>query len=291
MIDTFQKENGIDLFGDLVAMYRMKDAAEKAKIELSVLNRANIQLPYIYDHKTRGPMHLSLTVTREQFNEMIQEYLQRTQDIIHKALTDAKLTAADISKVLLVGGSTRIPAVQSAVRAVMGNKLVKQLNPDECVALGAAVQGGVLSGDVCDVTLLDVIPVSLGMETKGGNFARILPKNTTLPTRATQLVTTSENYQSSVKISVYQGEEDDVSENKLLGHFTLGDIQSARQGIPRIQVCFDIDSNGILKVSAKDLTTGKANSITITGSANLSGQEKDVAIRDARTYESTCSIL
>ena len=286
MIDTFRKENGVDLFGDLAAMQRMKDAAEKAKIELSTQSRTEISLPYLYNHESRGVMHLELSVTRSQFDEMIADMVSRTQDILRKTLADAQLTPADISKVLLVGGSTRIPAVQAAIQAVMGNKLVKQINPDECVAKGAAVQGGILNGELQNVILLDVIPVSLGLETKGGVFSRIISKNTTIPTSVSRLVTTTEDYQSSVKISVYQGEAEEVSENKLLGHFVLGDIKPGRQGIPRIQVRFDVGTDGILKVSARDMDTGRENSITIFGSANMSRGDIDNAILDVRRYES-----
>ena len=285
MLQEFKKENGIDLFGDFAAMQRIKDAAEKAKIELSMLQSAAVNLPYLYCDDVRGPMNLSISITRSQFNEMIGEYMERTKDIMRQVLADANLTANQVSKVLLVGGSTRIPAVQDAVRAVMGDKLVKKLNPDECVALGAAVQGAVLSGEETGKLLLDVIPISLGVETHGGAFVKVIEKNTSIPVSVTRIFTTYDKDQTSVEIRAFQGEEKDVSDNKFLGCFQLGGIIPAREAIPRIAVTFSVDGNGILKVTAVDQATNKANSITVTGSANMSRRDLDIAVRDARHYE------
>lgn len=285
LLREFRMENGIDLFGDLMAMRRIRDAAEKAKIELSTLNSTVVNLPYLYCDDIRGPMNLSVTVTRSQFNEMIGEYVERTQNIVRQVLADAGLTANQVSKVLLVGGSTRIPAIQEAVRAVMGDKLVKQLNPDECVALGAAVQGAVLSGDATGNLLLDVIPISLGVETHGGAFVKVIEKNTTIPTSFTRVFTTYEENQTSVEIRVFQGEEKDVSDNKFLGCFRLGGIIPAREAVPRIAVTFSVDGNGILQVTAVDQATNRSNSITVTGSSNMSRGEVERAARDAQRYE------
>ena len=287
MLQVFKNENGIDLFGDFAAMQRIKDAAEKAKIELSMLQSAVVNLPYLYHDQVRGSMSLSVTITRNQFNVMIGEYMDRTKELMRQALADANLTANQVSKVLLVGGSTRIPAVQDAVRAVMGDKLVKQLNPDECVALGAAVQGAVLSGEETGKLLLDVIPISLGVETHGGAFVKVIEKNTSIPVSVTRIFTTYDKDQTSVEIRAFQGEEKEVSDNKFLGCFRLGGITPGREAVPRIAVTFSVDVNGILKITAVDQATNKSNSITVTDSSNMSRRDIDLAIGDARHYEST----
>ena len=283
MIAEFKKLEGVDLSRDKSAMQRLREAAEKAKIELSGMTTTAINLPYITADAT-GPKHLDMTLSRAKFNELTADLVERTMKPVRQAMSDAGLKASDLHKVLLVGGSTRIPAVQEAVKNITGNEGFKGINPDECVALGAAIQGGVLTGDVKDVVLLDVTPLSLGIETMGGVFTRLIDRNTTIPTRKSQIFSTAADGQTSVEVHVLQGEREMAAYNKTLGRFQLGGIAPAPRGVPQIEVTFDIDANGIVKVSAKDLGTGKEQQISITASTNLSQEDIDKAVREAEQF-------
>jgi molecular chaperone DnaK len=284
MVGEFKKETRVDLTKDPAASQRLKEAAEKAKIELSGMTSATINLPFIASNGS-GPLHMGITLTRSKFEELTSHLVDATMGPVSQAMSDSGLGKDDISKVLLVGGASRIPAVQNAVRQFIGKEPFKGVNPDECVAIGAALQAGVLSGQVKDLLLLDVTPLSLGIETVGGVFSRIIGRNTTLPIRKSQVFTTAANFQSSVDIHVLQGERESAANNKTLGKFKLSGIRRAPRGVPQIEVAFDIDANGIVKVSAKDLGTGKEQNITITASSNLSRDEIEEAIRDAKRYE------
>ena len=281
--DTFKSESGIDLRSDKMAMQRLKEAAEKAKIELSGVASTNINLPFIAADAT-GPKHFDATLTRAKFNELTADLVAATMGPVKQALSDANLQPSDIAKVLLVGGSTRIPAVQEAVKNFMGKEPFKGINPDECVAIGAAIQGGVLGGDVKDIVLLDVTPLSLGIETMGGVFNRIIDRNTTIPVKKSQIYSTAADNQTSVEIHVLQGERDMAAGNTTLGRFILDGITPAPRGIPQIEVTFDIDSNGIVNVTATDKGTGKEQHITITSSTNMSKEDIDRAVKDAEKF-------
>ncbi|MBQ3491799.1 MAG: molecular chaperone DnaK [Oscillospiraceae bacterium] len=283
LVAEFKKAEGIDLKNDKMAMQRLREAAEKAKIELSGMTTTAINLPYITADAT-GPKHLEVTLSRAKFNEMTADLVERTLKPVRQAMQDAGLKASDLHKVLLVGGSTRIPAVQEAVKGITGKEGFKGINPDECVALGAAIQGGVLTGDVKDVVLLDVTPLSLGIETMGGVFTRLIDRNTTIPVRKSQIFSTAADNQPSVEVHVLQGEREMAAYNKTLGRFQLSGIAPAPRGVPQIEVAFDIDANGIVKVSAKDLGTGKEQDITITASTNLSQEDIDKAVREAEQF-------
>ena len=283
MAAEFKKDTGIDLTGDKVAMQRLKEAAEKAKIELSGVTSTNINLPYITADAT-GPKHLDVTLTRAKFNELTAHLVEATAGPVKQAMADAGLTANDISKVLLVGGSTRIPAVQDEVKKLTGKEGFKGINPDECVAVGAAIQGGVLGGDVKGLLLLDVTPLSLGIETMGGVFTKLIDRNTTIPTKKSQVFSTAADNQTSVEVHVLQGEREMAADNKTLGKFQLTGIAPAPRGVPQIEVTFDIDANGIVNVSAKDLGTGAEQKITITASSNLSKEDIDKAVKEAEQY-------
>ena len=283
LVAEFMKTEGIDLSKDKVAMQRLKEAAEKAKIELSGMTTTAINLPYITADAT-GPKHLDVTLSRAKFNEMTADLVERTMKPVRQAMSDSGLQPSDLHKVLLVGGSTRIPAVQEAVKGITGAEGFKGINPDECVALGAAIQGGVLTGDVKDVVLLDVTPLSLGIETMGGVFTRLIDRNTTIPTRKSQIFSTAADNQTSVEVHVLQGEREMAAYNKTLGNFQLTGIAPAPRGVPQIEVTFDIDANGIVNVSAKDLGTGKEQQIAITASTNLSQEDIDKAVREAEQY-------
>ena len=283
LVAEFKKAEGIDLKNDKVAMQRLREAAEKAKIELSGMTTTAINLPYITADAT-GPKHLDVTLSRAKFNEMTADLVERTMKPVRQALSDAGLQPSDLHKVLLVGGSTRIPAVQDAVKGITGKEGFKGINPDECVALGAAIQGGVLTGDVKDVVLLDVTPLSLGIETMGGVFTRLIDRNTTIPVRKSQIFSTAADGQTSVEVHVLQGEREMAAYNKTLGRFQLTGIAPAPRGVPQIEVSFDIDANGIVKVSAKDLGTGQEQQISITASTNLSQEDIDKAVREAEQF-------
>ncbi|MEE0867342.1 MAG: molecular chaperone DnaK [Clostridia bacterium] len=283
LVSEFKKENGIDLSGDRMAMQRLKEAAEKAKIELSGVTTSNINLPFITADAT-GPKHLDITLTRAKFNELTSELVERTIIPTKKALSDAGLTTNDIDKVLMVGGSSRIPAVNEAVQKLIGKEPHKGINPDECVAVGAAIQAGVLGGDVKDIVLLDVTPLSLGIETMGGVCTKLIERNTTIPTKKSQIFSTAADNQTSVDIHVLQGEREMARDNKTLGNFMLTGIAPAPRGVPQIEVTFDIDANGIVNVSAKDLGTGQEQKITITASSNLSDEDIDKAVKEAEQY-------
>ncbi len=283
LVAEFKKENGIDLSTDKMAMQRLKEASEKAKIELSGVTTSAINLPFITADAT-GPKHLDITLTRAKFNELTANLVERTIIPTKKALQDAGLSASEIDKVVMVGGSSRIPAVNEAVQKLIGKDPHKGINPDECVALGAAIQAGVLGGDVKDIVLLDVTPLSLGIETMGGVCTKLIERNTTIPTRKSQIFSTAADNQTSVDIHVLQGEREMAADNKTLGNFMLSGIAPAPRGIPQIEVTFDIDANGIVNVSAKDLGTGQEQKITITASSNLSDEDIDKAVKEAEQY-------
>ena len=283
LVDEFKKTEGIDLSTDKVAMQRLREAAEKAKIELSGVTTSNINLPYITADAT-GPKHLDVTLTRAKFNELTHHLVEKTVGPVKQALSDSGLKPSDISKVLLVGGSSRIPAVQEMVKTLIGKEGFKGINPDECVAIGAAIQGGVLGGDVEGILLLDVTPLSLGIETLGGVCTKLIERNTTIPTKKSQIFSTAADNQTSVEVNVLQGEREMAAYNKSLGRFHLDGIAPARRGVPQIEVTFDIDANGIVNVSAKDLGTGKEQHITITSSTNMSKEDIDKAVKEAEMY-------
>ena len=283
LVDEFKKTEGIDLSTDKVAMQRLREAAEKAKVELSGVTTSNINLPYITADAT-GPKHLDVTLTRAKFNELTHHLVEKTVGPVKQALSDSGLKPSDISKVLLVGGSSRIPAVQEMVKTLIGKEGFKGINPDECVAIGAAIQGGVLGGDVEGILLLDVTPLSLGIETLGGVCTKLIERNTTIPTKKSQVFSTAADNQTSVEVHVLQGEREMAAYNKSLGRFHLDGIAPARRGVPQIEVTFDIDANGIVNVSAKDLGTGKEQHITITSSTNMSKEDIDKAVKEAEMY-------
>ncbi len=283
LADEFQKENGIDLRQDKMALQRLKEAAEKAKIELSGVTSSNVNLPFI-TADTTGPKHLDITITRAQFDALTSDLVEKTMEPTRNALRDANLSPSDIDKVLLVGGSSRIPAVQEAVQKFIGKEPHKGINPDECVAIGASIQAGVLAGDVEDLVLLDVTPLSLGIETMGGVFTKLIERNTTIPTNKSQVFSTAADGQTSVEVHVLQGEREMAAYNKTLGRFSLNNIPPAPRGVPQIQVSFDIDANGIVKVTAKDLGTGQQQDITITSSTNLSDDDIEKAVKEAEQF-------
>jgi molecular chaperone DnaK len=284
MISEFKKETGIDLSQDKMAEQRLKEAAEKAKIELSTVLSTNINLPFITADAT-GPKHLDLTLTRAKFNELTEDLVQATMEPTKKAIADSGYTIDEIDKIILVGGSSRIPAVQDAIKSILGKEPSKGVNPDECVAIGAAIQAGVLVGDVKDVLLLDVTPLSLGIETLGGVFTKIIDRNTTIPTSGSQVFSTAVDNQPSVDVHVLQGEREMAADNKTLGRFELTGIPAAPRGVPRIEVTFNIDANGIVNVSAKDLGTGKEQKITIKSSSGLDKSEIDRMVKEAAAHE------
>ena len=283
LVGEFKKSDGIDLSADKVAMQRLREAAEKAKVELSGVTSSNINLPYITADAT-GPKHLDVTLTRAKFNELTHHLVEKTAGPVKQALSDSGLSASDISKVLLVGGSSRIPAVQDMVKTLVGKEGFKGINPDECVAMGACIQGGVLSGDVEGIVLVDVTPLSLGIETLGGVFTKLIERNTSIPTRKSQVFSTAADNQTSVEVNVLQGEREMAAYNKSLGRFNLDGIAPARRGVPQIEVTFDIDANGIVNVSAKDLGNGKEQHITITSSSNMSKEDIEKAVKDAEKF-------
>lgn len=281
--EEFKKEHNVDLKADKMSLQRLKEAAEKAKKELSSTMSTNVNLPFI-TATAEGPLHLNMDITRAKFDELTADLVKLTEQPVKDALKDAGMTANDIDKVLLVGGSTRIPAVQACIKNLIGKEPQKDINPDECVALGAAIQGGVLSGDVKDLLLLDVTPLSLGLETMGGVTTRLIERNTTIPTKKSQVFTTAADNQTSVDIHILQGERQMAADNVTLGRFQLDGIAPARRGVPQIEVTFDIDANGIVNVSAKDLGTGKEQKITITSSTNLSDEEIEQKVKEAEMY-------
>ena len=283
LVSEFKRENKIDLSRDPVAMQRVREAAEKAKIELSSMTQTSVELPYIAVSKS-GPVHMDIPLSRAKFNDLTCQLVQATKAPVNQAINDSGITISQISKVLMVGGSSRIPAVQELVSQITGTAPFKGINPDECVAMGACLQGGVLSGSVKGLLLLDVTPLSLGIETLGGVCTRVIERNTTLPIRKSQIFTTASNFQSSVDVHVLQGERPMSRQNKELGRFQLTGIRRAPRGVPQIEVTFSIDANGIVNVSAKDLDTGKAQAITITATSNMSREEIDRAVRDAQQY-------
>ena len=283
LISEFKKSNGIDLSTDKMAMQRLKEAAEKAKIELSGMQQTQINLPFITADAT-GPKHLDITLSRAKFEELISDLVDATRIPVEQAMKDAGVTSADIHKVLLVGGSTRVPCVQEMVKKITGKEPDKGINPDECVAIGAAIQGGVLSGDVKDLVLLDVTPLSLGIETYGGVFTKLIERNTTIPTKKSQIFSTAADGQTSVEVHVLQGEREMAAYNKTLGRFQLTGIPAAPRGVPQIEVTFDIDANGIVHVSAKDMATGNEQNVSITASTNLTDEVLDKAVKDAEAH-------
>ena len=284
IVSEFKSSQGIDLSNDKMAMQRLKEAAEKAKIELSSTLSTNINQPFI-TADANGPQHLDLTLTRAKFNELTADLVDMTMEPVKQALSDAGLSASDLNKILLVGGSTRIPAVYEAIEKKLSKEPFKGINPDECVAIGAAIQGGVLGGDVKGLLLLDVTPLTLGIETQGDIMARMIERNTTIPTKKSQIFTTAADGQTSVDVAIFQGEREFCKDNKELGRFRLDGIAPAPRGVPQIEVTFDIDANGIVHVSAKDLGTGKAQNITITSSTNMSDSDIDKAVKEAQKYE------